>query len=80
MFKVICCPTCQGEGYALLVGRPGTFSAGSQSFVPSESFVRCDECQGEGEIEVCVVCLEPLQMIDGLEACACTAQQLLKAA
>lgn len=80
MFKVICCPSCQGEGYALLVGRPGSYQGRLGSYHPSESFVRCDECGGEGEIEVCVVCLEPLQIIDGIEMCGCAAQQLPKAA
>jgi hypothetical protein len=80
LFKVISCPHCQGEGYELIVGRPGEFSGRLESYYPSESFVRCDECRGEGELEVCVVCLEPLQLVDGLELCACTAQQLPKAA
>jgi RecJ-like exonuclease len=80
MFKVICCPSCQGEGYMLMVGRPGKFSTALESYHPSEAFVRCDECAGEGEIEVCVVCLEQLQIVDGIETCACAAQQLPKAA
>jgi RecJ-like exonuclease len=80
MFKVICCPSCQGEGYALLVGRPGSYSSRLESYHPTESFVRCDECSGEGEIEVCVICLETLQIIDGVEMCGCAAQELPKAA
>ncbi len=80
MFKIISCPNCQGEGYALLLGRPGNFSERLESYHPTESFVRCDECGGDGELEVCVICLEPLQIVDGIEACACAAQQLPKAA
>lgn len=80
MFKVICCPNCQGEGYELLLGRPGVYSHRLEAYHPSESFVRCDECGGEGEIEVCVICLESLQVIDGIELCGCAAQQLAKAA
>jgi hypothetical protein len=79
MFKIISCPNCQGEGYALLLGRPG-FSERLESYHPTESFVRCDDCGGEGELEVCVICLEPLQIVDGIEVCACAAQQLPKAA
>ncbi|MGL4610451.1 MAG: hypothetical protein ACRCYY_12365 [Trueperaceae bacterium] len=80
MYKVISCPHCQGEGYMLMVGRPGMFSGRLESYHPSEAFMRCDECAGEGEIEVCVVCLEPLQIIGGIEMCSCAAQQLPKAA
>lgn len=80
MFKVISCPSCQGEGFALLVGRPGSFSSRLESYHPTESFMRCDACGGEGEIEVCVVCLEALQIIDGVEMCGCAAQEMPKAA
>jgi predicted metal-binding protein len=63
-----------------MVGRPGSYESKLESYHPSESFLRCDECGGDGDIEVCVICLESVQIVDGVELCGCVSQQLPKAA
>ena len=53
-----------------------------ESFVPAETLIHCDVCAGEGEIQVCAHCLEPLTIdLDlGREECACVTESLPRAA
>jgi RecJ-like exonuclease len=76
---IIDCPHCQGEGYLLAFGN-ARFSSQSESYEPDEAFELCTQCNGEGKLEVCALCLEPFQIIQGLEACGCDQIQLPKAA
>jgi len=74
------CSRCQGEGYLLSVGRPGEFSEQDMTFLPSESCSPCPECEGQGEIEVCVDCLESFVIRGGEEVCRCEVLELPQAA
>ncbi len=76
------CPSCHGDGFFVSDGGPGRFVDSLESFVPAETLIRCDTCAGEGEIEVCAHCLEPLTIdLDlGLEVCACVTESLPRAA
>ena len=74
------CPRCQGEGVLLFAGRPGAFSSLEESFVPSEALRACPDCSGEGELEVCAECLQPLTIQRGREVCGCAELAWLDAA
>jgi DnaJ-class molecular chaperone len=77
--KIIDCPNCQGEGYGLAIGNM-TFSSRDEVYEESEVFVVCKTCKGEGKLEVCSICLEPYQIDQGIEICACISIKLPKAA
>ena len=76
----VTCGFCQGEGTVLSVGRPGSFSSGEETFLPSETFSECPMCFGEGRLEVCQSCGEPFEVVRGREVCGCAAVQLPRAA
>ena len=76
------CPSCCGDGFFVSDGGPGYFAERVGSFLPSETLIRCDTCDGEGEIEACPECLQPLRLDRerGLEVCACATEALPRAA
>lgn len=74
------CLHCQGEGELLWTGRPGEYSPVDASFLPSEGFAPCPECDGEGKIEVCATCLQPCVIRSGREYCTCAVLSLPQAA
>ncbi len=74
------CPTCAGEGALLSQGRPGAFSAHEEAYDPSETWLECLDCLGEGRLEVCGECREPWRVVAGLEVCGCRRAPWLQAA
>ena len=80
MYSSIDCPLCQGEGKVLAMGAPLHFSNELGTYMPNESEHLCPDCWGEGTLEVCAGCQEPLQIVKGKEVCACDELELPKAA
>jgi len=70
--KTIPCSQCDAEGYLISTGSPGDYNEAYGNYLPSESYVACDVCEGLGKVEVCAYCLERLEIVHGQEACACT--------
>jgi RecJ-like exonuclease len=77
--KHLDCPECQGEGYLLTLGSM-EFSSRFEIYQESESYERCNLCQGEGVLEVCANCLEVFKIVRGIEVCGCESLKLPKAA
>ena len=76
------CPSCHGDGYHVSVGAPGRFDPAEESFLPAETLQRCQRCSGEGEIDGCPLCRQPLglDLQLGCETCGCEADLLREAA
>lgn len=78
-FTTVECNQCEGEGHLLHMGAAAIFS-GSGDYLPAEGYTLCPLCYGEGEVEVCADCREPLEIVGGREVCACAVLELPKAA
>lgn len=76
------CPSCLGDGYHVVVGAPGRFDPREEAFFPAETLQRCPRCRGEGEIDACSLCRQPLRLdpVAGGEICACDGARLREAA
>jgi RecJ-like exonuclease len=68
--SLIVCPKCDGDGYHIHVGGPGYYDAGFGNYLPSETEIPCETCDGYGEVEGCAVCGYPECECDELEEAA----------
>ncbi len=57
------CPGCHGDGYFIHTGGPGYFDRSFGNYLPSETEVPCESCDGFGEVEGCGIC--------GYQECEC---------
>jgi hypothetical protein len=56
------CPDCDGEAALVYVGGPGYYDSAFGNYLPSETLVECERCEGAGEIEAptCPGCSGPM--------------------
>jgi RecJ-like exonuclease len=46
------CPECHGDSYHIYTGGPGRYSHSFGNYLPSETEVACERCEGAGEVPV----------------------------
>ncbi len=68
------CTACHGDGTFIVSGGPGYYSRSFGNYLPSETEVPCESCDGFGEVEGCDTC--------GISAhlCICTEDERYQAA
>jgi RecJ-like exonuclease len=50
------CTACHGDGIFIVSGGPGYYSRSFGNYLPSETEVPCESCDGFGEVEGCGLC------------------------
>jgi RecJ-like exonuclease len=68
------CTACHGDGTFITSGGPGYYSRSYGNYLPSETEVPCESCDGFGEVEGCDICDSSAHL------CICTEDERYQAA